>query len=542
MTDTINLGLPFIDGNQAQKHVTHNEALRILDAAIQIAVADTTRTVPPASPATGDRHVVAGGASGAWTGHDGAIATWEDGAWAFLAPKAGWWLWSVADASIMIFDGAAWLPFAPPADNVGRLGVNTTASAPNLLSVKSNAALLAAIAAADGGSGDARLQISKETAAGTASVFFSDDYSGRAEFGLTGDDDFHLKVSPDGTNWQDAFVIDKATASVAFNGFTDAGATRAAIGADVLTGFRNRIIDGDFNFWSTGTSFSASGYTADMWWLGIGSGAACSVSRAAFSAGSQVGHASPRYYLTWARSTAGTAASVLQQSIEGVRTFEGRTVTVTFWANASASTDVAVDLVQIFGTGGSPSAAVYTATQVCSLTTSLQKFTFTVSVPSIAGKTLGSNDDDCLRLRFIRAHTSVNPTAQVSLAHVSVVLGDATKEDDPSPPIDIETERARCQRYYEQCMSDDIGGGFIGCASWFGSATGPMNIQATALFRVKKRAVPTVTGTIRGSSGNFSSLTPSMGATVFGVNNTMNVNGPASNTYVTTYWTADARL
>ena len=59
MTDTPNLGLPYIDGSQAQKHVTHNEALRILDAAVQIGVLDLTLTAPPSSPAEGERHVVA---------------------------------------------------------------------------------------------------------------------------------------------------------------------------------------------------------------------------------------------------------------------------------------------------------------------------------------------------------------------------------------------------------------------------------------------------------------------------------------------------
>jgi len=217
MTNTMHLGLPFIEDSQAQKHITHNEALRILDAVIQIAVRDMTRTSPPASPAEGQRHVVAGVATGAWAGHDDAIATWQDGAWVFVAPKTGWGLWSVAEGSIFIFNGAAWQALAPPANDVSLLGVNTTASAPNLLSVKSNAALFAAIPAADGGNGDARLQISKAAAANTASVFFSDNYSGRAEFGLTGDDHFHLKVSPDGASWRDAFVIDKASASVAFD-------------------------------------------------------------------------------------------------------------------------------------------------------------------------------------------------------------------------------------------------------------------------------------------------------------------------------------
>jgi Phage portal protein len=116
-------------------------------------------------------------------------------------------------------------------DNLAHLGINTTASSPNLLSVKSNAALLAAINAADGGSGDVRLQLSKESAAKTASVFFSDAFSGRAEFGLTGDDNFHLKVSPDGSAWVDALVIDKTTGKVTLQGFSNALTSRTQLAA-----------------------------------------------------------------------------------------------------------------------------------------------------------------------------------------------------------------------------------------------------------------------------------------------------------------------
>jgi hypothetical protein len=218
MTDTPNLGLPFIEGSQAQKHVTHNEALRILDAAIQVAVEDLTRTAPPSSPAEGERHVVATGATGAWAGHANAIATWQDGAWAYLAPRTGWCIWSVADDVMFVFDGAHWrdlrdLPVT--LDNAVHVGINTSASSPNLLSVKSNAALLTAINVADGGSGDARLQISKESAAKTASVFFSDAFSGRAEFGLVGSDAFKLKVSADGSSWVEAFTIDQTTGNLA---------------------------------------------------------------------------------------------------------------------------------------------------------------------------------------------------------------------------------------------------------------------------------------------------------------------------------------
>lgn len=217
MTLTANLGLPFIEAAQAQKHVTHNEALRILDAATQIAVADSNRAAPPPSPAEGQRHIVDASPTGAWAGKAKAIATWQDGAWAFLAPKNGWCVWSIADGALLVFDGSLWRDTRGLSyDNLVHLGVNTTASSPNLLSVKSNAALIAAILAADGGSGDVRLQISKESAAKTASVFFSDAFSGRAEFGLTGDDDFHLKVSADGATWTEAFRVARGSGRVTF--------------------------------------------------------------------------------------------------------------------------------------------------------------------------------------------------------------------------------------------------------------------------------------------------------------------------------------
>ncbi len=219
MSETHNLGLPYIDGGQAQKHVTHNEALRILDSAIQIAVLDTTRMAPPGDPAEGDRHLVAAGASGAWAGRTHAIATWQDGVWMFMAPKDGWCVWSVADDAMVVFDGNGWRPVGTPSlDRVPHLGINAEADANNLLNVKSNAALFAAASSADGGSGDIRVQLSRETSSDTASVVFSDAYSGRAEFGLVGDAAFKLKVSPDGTNWREAFAIDAAGTTVAFRG------------------------------------------------------------------------------------------------------------------------------------------------------------------------------------------------------------------------------------------------------------------------------------------------------------------------------------
>ena len=89
MTDTANLGLPCIEGSQAQKHVTHNDALRILDTLVQLAVADRDLTAPPGAPAEGQRWIVKATGTGAWAGHNNAIAAWQDGAWQFSAPQTG---------------------------------------------------------------------------------------------------------------------------------------------------------------------------------------------------------------------------------------------------------------------------------------------------------------------------------------------------------------------------------------------------------------------------------------------------------------------
>jgi len=109
MSTTPNLGLPYIDAGQAQKHVTHNEALRVLDTLVQLAVLDRDLAAPPVSPAEGQRWIVKTGATGAWSSHDNRIAAWQDGAWQFSTPAAGWVAY-VADEEILVaWDGSAWV-------------------------------------------------------------------------------------------------------------------------------------------------------------------------------------------------------------------------------------------------------------------------------------------------------------------------------------------------------------------------------------------------------------------------------------------------
>jgi hypothetical protein len=111
---TSHLLLPYILAAQAQKHVTHNEALRLLDAMVQLAVIDRTRTAPPAAPTNGDRHIVASGATGGWTGWDHDIAYWVDGAWTRLVPRPGWLGWVAAEGVFVSWTGSAWQALGAP--------------------------------------------------------------------------------------------------------------------------------------------------------------------------------------------------------------------------------------------------------------------------------------------------------------------------------------------------------------------------------------------------------------------------------------------
>lgn len=113
---TTHLLLPYILASQAQKHVTHNEALRLLDALVQLSVPDRTRTTPPVSPTDGDRHIVASGATGLWAGWDLNIAFWVDGVWMRLVPRPGWLAWIADEAAFVVWNGSAWDPVGEPVD------------------------------------------------------------------------------------------------------------------------------------------------------------------------------------------------------------------------------------------------------------------------------------------------------------------------------------------------------------------------------------------------------------------------------------------
>jgi hypothetical protein len=135
------------------------------------------------------------------------LAVFQDGAWRAFQPRAGWRAWIDDEGAYRVYDGAAWNEdIGAGGSAFALLGVNATADSTNRLAVKSNAALFSHDDVTPG-SGDARIVINKNAPAKTASIVFQDNFSGRAEFGLTGADDFALKVSANGAAWLDALTV-----------------------------------------------------------------------------------------------------------------------------------------------------------------------------------------------------------------------------------------------------------------------------------------------------------------------------------------------
>ena len=243
---TENLALPYIMPSQAQKHVTHNEAVRMLDAIVQLSVQSDTDTSPPTSPEAGARFIIGAGATGDWSGKENHIAAWQDGAWAFFMPQSGWLAYVMSRRELLVFDGQSWTQASGGMpESAGFFGINTSADTTNRLAAKSDAVLFSHDDVTPG-SGDVRFTVNKASSDRTGSVLFQSGWSGRAEMGLSGGDDFTVKVSGDGANWQTAMRVEAASGKpdfpalnllegFALNLYPDAGRFDGGNGSTTIT-------------------------------------------------------------------------------------------------------------------------------------------------------------------------------------------------------------------------------------------------------------------------------------------------------------------
>ena len=239
-----------------------------------------------------------------------------------------------------------------------------------------------------------------------------------------------------------------AVISVGSNGDTllaDSSATTGLRWQPTFAAGKNKIINGDFGIWQRGTSFSisADSYTSDRWISQVNGNGTRTVSQQTFTAGTApVAGYEGTYFLRMACSSSGTATYFnIKQKIEDVRTFAGQTVTVSFWAKASASlTTGFIGLTQDFGSGGS--GAVDTAFSNPTFTTSWARYTFTATVPSVSGKTIGTGSNLAFAISFgSGTFTSFDVWGvQIEAGSVATAFQTATGT--------LAGELAACQRYY----------------------------------------------------------------------------------------------
>ena len=211
------------------------------------------------------------------------------------------------------------------------------------------------------------------------------------------------------------------------------------------SGRRNLIINGGFQVWQRGTSFSGDEYTADRWYAGL-SGATATISQQSFTVGQTDVPGEPEYYLRFNVTGANDNVKI-QQPIEDVRTAAGQTVTLSFWIKStSAPTSLTPRFQQNFGSGGS-SAVNTDGTTITGITSSWQKIERQVTIPSISGKTIGSSSYFLLQL-----FNPNNETFDFDIASVQIETGTIAT---PFEHRSYGEELALCQRYCVLLTNDD---------------------------------------------------------------------------------------
>ena len=263
--------------------------------------------------------------------------------------------------------------------------------------------------------------------------------------------------------------------------------------------FRNKIINGNFDIWQRGTSLgSGTGtrFLADRF-LNTSIGSTYTASRQLFTNGQTDVPNNPDYFhRTVVNSVAGNGNNcVLAQRIESVKTLAGKTATLSFYAKADSNKSIAVGFAQEFGTGGSPSSVVNgIGVQKFNLTTFWQKFTVTANIPSISGKTIGTDSDDDLQITFwfdagsdfdFRTDSLGQQSGTFDIAQVQLEEGSVATPFEVRP---IGTELALCQRYCLAISQDGIASRHIGSGFWVSSTNGNQFIN----HFVPMRATPTL--------------------------------------------------
>jgi hypothetical protein len=267
---------------------------------------------------------------------------------------------------------------------------------------------------------------------------------------------------------------------------------------------RSYLHNGLFNIAQRGTAaITASGYALDRWYAQINADV-CSIGAGiivdAYRA--EIGDEQAYWYLgnNFTGNAGAAAFSNVQQKIENVRRLAGKTVTVSFWANSSASLKIGVNIAQNFGTGGSPSPGVWALATGISVTTQSgalwgTRYTATIAIPSVSGKTLGTNGDDNTQLTFWYSSGANNAaiagnigvqSGTINLWGVQLEIGTVAT---PLEKLDPRMDLSNCQRFY--CTMGFNASGYVNVG---------MALGYVQTLPVQMRAAPTIVATPGGSN------------------------------------------
>lgn len=276
-----------------------------------------------------------------------------------------------------------------------------------------------------------------------------------------------------------------------------------------IYGFKNYIINGNFDIWQykdAGLTYpqTSNGYGSDDRWVNSNQGSTKTHQRVATDSIIGANFCSR----TVVTSVAGASNSVSKyQYIEDVTKLAGKTVTLSFWAKADSNKNIALIFGQRFGTGGAPSAQVTFGANVIALTSNWSKYTVTVNIPSIAGKTLGTDgvntSSTWLQFFFDAGSAIVSSYGFAGMTQQSGTFDMAQiqlEEGNVATPFENRPyglELSLCQRYYEISMAYLRG--------YFAASLSTVTLYEQS-FKVVKRTVPSLTF-IAGASTN---CTPSV--------------------------------
>ena len=225
-------------------------------------------------------------------------------------------------------------------------------------------------------------------------------------------------------------------------------------------GFKNYIINGGFDVWQRGTSQTNSGYDSDDRWYNGNSGSTKTHSKVACTDTERAFFNASYFSRTVVSSVAGSENTVTKaQKIEDITRLAGKTVTVSFWAKADSTKKIWIEHKQNFGTGGTPTAEINAQNvQEFTLSSTWTKYSYTMTVPSIVGKTLGTDgvhtSHTQIQIWFdvgssylSRIPTGVQQSGTFDIAQVQLEEGSVATPFEQRP---YGLELSLCQRYYQR--------------------------------------------------------------------------------------------